>query len=83
MGEWTKVYLGDISKTNVLSYSFKEGWEHVNYLETGNITYNHINQIQRIDLNTEKLPSRARRKVNYNDIIYSTVRTEPMSFWHN
>ena len=41
---------------------------------TGNITENVIADIQRINLSTEKLPSRAKRKVQYNSILYSTVR---------
>jgi type I restriction enzyme S subunit len=39
-----------------------------------NITENKIESIQMIYLDNEKLPSRARRKVDANDILYSTVR---------
>lgn len=74
MGEWEKTRLGDVIETNTISYSIKEGWKFVNYLDTGNITENVVAEIQRIDLNTEKLPSRAKRKVHYNSILYSTVR---------
>ena len=74
MGEWKTVRLGDICKTNTSSYSTNDDWIYVNYLDTGNITHNRINEVQMIDLKAEKLPSRARRKVKYNDIIYSTVR---------
>ena len=74
MTKWKTVRLGDIAKTNIASYSAKEEWQYVNYLDTGNITYNRIDQIQRLNLSEEKLPSRAKRKVQYNDIVYSTVR---------
>jgi len=74
MNKWKKTRLGDVILTNTSSYSSKEGWEFVNYLDTGNITKNIVDKIQRIDLNTEKLPSRAKRKVKYNSILYSTVR---------
>ena len=74
MSEWEKTRLGDVIETNTISYSTKEGWKFVNYLDTGNITENVVAEIQRIDLNTEKLPSRAKRKVHYNSILYSTVR---------
>ena len=74
MSEWKKTRLGDVISTNIASYSTKEGWEFVNYLDTGNITENVIADIQRINLSTEKLPSRAKRKVQYNSILYSTVR---------
>lgn len=74
MAEWKKVRLGDIVKTNQNTYSPKEKWEYVNYLDTGNLTMNRIDSIQYIDLSKEKLPSRAKRKVKYNSIVYSTVR---------
>lgn len=66
--------LGDICKTNTKSYSYNDAWEYVNYLDTGNITSNSIDNIQYINLSDEKLPSRAKRKVKFNSIIYSTVR---------
>ncbi|MDE6035426.1 MAG: restriction endonuclease subunit S [Ruminococcus sp.] len=74
------VRLGDICKTNTNSYSVKEKWEYVNYLDTGNITENKIDNIQYIDLSSEKLPSRARRKVSENDIIFSTVRPNQLHY---
>ena len=80
MAEWHEVRLGDIIKTNVSSYSPKENWEYVNYLDTGNITRNKIQEIQRIDLGNEKLPSRAKRKVKYNSILYSTVRPNQLHY---
>ncbi len=52
----------------------------MNYLDTGNITENKISDIQFIDLSSESLPSRARRKVQLNDIIYSTVRPNQKHF---
>lgn len=69
-----KVKLGEICNTNQSSYSPKDKWEFVNYLDTGNITQNNIDAIQYIDLKSEKLPSRAKRKVNFNSIVFSTVR---------
>lgn len=74
MSEWEKIRLGDVIETNTSSYAAKEGWTFVNYLDTGNITNNVVESIQKINLETEKLPSRAKRKVKYNSIVYSTVR---------
>lgn len=71
---WQATRLGDICKTNQSTYSPKENWQFVNYLDTGSITMNKINQIQEINTCKDKLPSRARRKVQINSIIYSTVR---------
>lgn len=76
-----KIKLKKIARSNLYSYNLKEdNWEYINYLDTGNITMNHINEIQHINLRVEKLPSRAKRKVRYNNIIYSTVRPSQKHF---
>ena len=49
-------------------------------MDTGNITDNIIDSIQYIDMETDKLPSRARRKVKKNNIVYSTVRPNQRHF---
>ena len=47
MGElWNRVKLGDVIKTNTSSYSSRDNWSFVNYLDTGNITENVIEEIQ-------------------------------------
>lgn len=80
MTEWQKVRLGSIVYTNRDTYSSKEGWQFVNYLDTGNITMNKIEEIQHINTLTNKLPSRARRKVKLDSIIYSTVRPNQLHY---
>lgn len=80
MAEWKKVRLGQIIKTNVDSYSSRDNWSFVNYLDTGNITMNKVDDIQYIDLKSEKLPSRAKRKVKHNSILYSTVRPNQLHY---
>lgn len=80
MEVWRKIRLGDACVTNADSYSPKEEWKFVNYLDTGNITDNRINSIQYIEMENDKLPSRARRKVKRNSIIYSTVRPNQRHF---
>ena len=74
MEELRRIRLGDACITNADTYSPKEGWKFVNYLDTGNITDNRIDSVQYIDVKNEKLPSRARRKVKKNSILFSTVR---------
>lgn len=71
---FNKICLGEVIQTNTRSYKKGDCWAFVNYLDTGNITENVVCEIQRIDLDKEPLPSRAKRKVQYNSIIYSTVR---------
>ena len=78
--KYNTTYIGDISNINANSYSSSENWEYVNYLDTGNITKNKIDEIQYIDLSVDKLPSRAKRKVIKNSIIYSTVRPNLQHF---
>lgn len=80
METWRTIRLGSACTTNSATYSPKEKWEFVNYLDTGNITNNRIDSIQYIDVESEKLPSRARRKVKTNSIIYSTVRPNQRHF---
>lgn len=72
--KWSIVKLGDICKINTNSFSVKEKWNFVNYLDTGNLSENKVSSYQYLDLEKDKLPSRAKRKVKYNDILYSTVR---------
>ena len=74
------VLLGDCIVINDSTYSPKEAWPFVNYLDTGNITENRISEIQAIFSGKEKLPSRARRKVKAGDIVYSTVRPNQRHF---
>ena len=71
---WMPTRLGSICKTNQRTYSVSEQWPFVNYLDTGNITENRVSEIQHIVIGQDTLPSRARRKVAIDDILYSTVR---------
>ena len=64
------IKLGEVIKINQNNYSNIDSYEFVNYLDTGNITNNTINKIQFINLNYQKLPSRAKRKVNYRLFYY-------------
>lgn len=69
--------VGTVGENYILNpeiYSPKESWKLVNYLDTSSITKGVIGEIQEIDTTTQKLPSRARRKVKTGDIVYSTVR---------
>lgn len=66
--------LSEVAIINPESYSPKEKWEYVNYLDTSSITGGVISEIQFINPESEKLPSRAKRKIKDNDIVFSTVR---------
>ena len=80
MLEWKLIRLGDICITNKNSYSSKDNWKFVNYLDTGSLTENKITELQYINIVTDKIPSRARRKVIKNSILYSTVRPNQLHY---
>ena len=65
---------------NDAAYAPKENWPFVNYLDTGNITENRIGEIQHLVAGEDEIPSRARRKVQPGDMLYSTVRPNQRHF---
>ena len=66
--------INELCKINGSNYSKKDNWDFINYLDTKNIIKGEINEIQLFDPNYDKVPSRAKRKVEIDDIIISTVR---------
>ncbi len=72
--EWKEVKLGDLVEVNKSSISQTDKYDYINYLDTGNITENKIDEIKKLILGKDKFPSRAKRKVEKDDIIISTVR---------
>ena len=79
---WRQVTLGDFIAMNDSTYLPKEAWTHINYLDTGNITENRIDEVQSLVPGVDKIPSRARRKVKPGDILYSTVRPNQRHYGH-
>ncbi|WP_051353669.1 restriction endonuclease subunit S [Atopobium fossor] len=65
---------------NPSTYSPKEKWSTVAYVDTGSVTRNHFERPMVIDTATEELPSRARRKVENGDVVYSTVRPNQLHY---
>ena len=78
--EWPTVTLGECIEMNDAAYASKENWPFVNYLDTGNVTDNRIGEIQHLVAGKDEIPSRARRKVQTGDIVYSTVRPNQRHF---
>ena len=74
------VDIAEVAEINPDTYSPKDKWAFVNYLDTSSITNGVMSDIQLINPDTEKLPSRARRIVKANDIVYSTVRPNQLHF---
>ena len=80
IGDWPTVTLGDCVTINDSTYSPKESWPFINYLDTAHITGNRISEIQHLIAGHNTIPSRARRKVQLGDIVYSTVRPDQRHF---
>jgi len=72
MHKWTLYKLGDVVSSNNKSVGKEYPYQKILYLDTGSITRGRIDFFQEFSL--ENAPSRAKRLVKNNDIIYSTVR---------
>ena len=75
-----EVTLSECAEFNDSTYSPKEAWPVINYLDTGSISENNVSEIQVLESGKDKIPSRARRKVQPGDIVYSTVRPNQKHF---
>ena len=71
---WAVAKISDVCDINSQSYQAREAWVHVEYLDTSNLTDNVISELTYINLKTESLPSRAKRKIQHLDILFSSVR---------
>jgi len=71
---WEVKAIANIVKCNISTLTPKDKFETIEYLETSNITNNEIEGMQTLHLQHDEIPSRAKRKVKHNDIIFSTVR---------
>ena len=72
--ECRHVQIKDVAAINADQYSMRDAWQHIQYLDTGNVTKGSISSLQQFDPSSDKVPSRARRKVKANSIVYSMVR---------
>ena len=75
-----KYRLSDIADINPETYSPRDNWSFVNYLDTSSITSGMITEVQYIQPSEEKLPSRARRILRKGDIVFSTVRPNQLHY---
>ena len=72
MGEWKECKLGAVITSNVQSINKDYPYNAIQYLDTGSITCGKVDSFQ--ELLVEDAPSRAKRLIKHNDIVYSTVR---------
>ena len=66
--------LCDLAEFNPETYSPKENWSAVSYIDTSALMLNDLAGLQHFNPAEEKLPTRARRKVSNGDILYSEFR---------
>ena len=69
-----KCKISDICNINNANISKKDNYQFINYLDTSNLTEGVIDDLQKLIIGKDKIPSRAKRKVKRNDILISTVR---------
>ena len=72
MSEWRECKLGESVISNRQSIGRDYPHQNIIYLDTGSITRGKIETLQ--DIKLSGAPSRAKRLVKHNDIVYSTVR---------
>lgn len=78
MSEWKDISLKDFIETNRNSIGREYPFTTIQYLDTGSITCNKIDSLQEFKL--IDAPSRAKRLVEDDDIIYSTVRPNQLHY---
>jgi type I restriction enzyme S subunit len=71
---WNTDLIGNIVICNSNTYNKNDKFKNIKYLDTSNIANNKIDELKLLDINIDVIPSRAKRKVKHNSIIYSTVR---------
>jgi len=69
---WKECKLGEVVYLNQRSIDSTYEYQNIVYLDTGSITRGRITDIKEYKLS--EAPSRAKRLVKHNDIVYSTVR---------
>ena len=78
MSEWKEYKLGDVIETNRNSIGSNYPHSNILYLDTGSITCNRIESLQEFEI--KNAPSRAKRLVETDDIIYSSVRPNQLHY---
>lgn len=69
-----KIRLSDVADINKSTFKLDDTHQYIYYLDTANITKNTIATIQKLYPEKDIIPSRAKRAVSNNTIIYSSVR---------
>ena len=71
---WRRGRLGEVCEINTDNISSKDKFKEIDYLDSSSVTENKFDAYQHLIVGKDEIPSRAKRKVKNNDIVYSTVR---------
>ena len=71
---WDVFQLSSLLKHNYYSIGKNDSFDEIEYLDTGSLTKNVTENTELINFSQDKVPSRAKRIIQKNDILYSTVR---------
>ena len=72
--DWQVVNLASCCTFNTDSITSKDEYTEIRYLDTSSVNCNVFDNYQILKVGIDEIPSRAKRKVKFNDIVYSTVR---------
>lgn len=71
---WRMGTLGEICEINTENLSSRDKYQYIRYLDSSSVVQNAFEEYQTLNALVDDIPSRAKRKVRHNDIVYSTVR---------
>lgn len=71
---WRMGTLGEVAEINTDNISAKDNFVEIRYLDSSSVTQNVFDEYQILNVLQDEIPSRAKRKIKRNDIVYSTVR---------
>jgi type I restriction enzyme S subunit len=71
---WEVKNISQVVKCNASSLPARHEYRFINYLDTSSITNNEIEEIQHLTCSIDEIPSRAKRIIKENDIVFSTIR---------
>lgn len=77
---WGVEKLSEFLVLNKDKYNKELNWQKIHYLETSNLIENKIEKLKKLDIKSDKIPSRAKEIVKDRDILYSLVRPNQMHF---
>lgn len=66
--------ISEVCDINTLNLSKNDNLKTINYLDTANLNVGTVDELQYMEADKDKIPSRAKRIVRKNDILISTVR---------